>query len=618
MNGNKSVSATFTKQTYALTITRTGTGSGIISSSPAGIYCGAACSATFNSGSLVTLTAIPDANSTFTGWSGAATGSSPTVIVTIDAAKSVTATFTINQPQVETFTLTISRTGNGSGVVTSTPAGIDCGSTCTVTFDAGTVVTLTATPDANSTFGGWSGSASGTGTATITIDANKSVTATFEKKKYDLIITRNPLGGSVVINNDPENSCNGEVCTSTRTTGESILLTAIPKDGWRFVGWAGSCTGTDPTVTLLMDAAKNVTAVFERIIYSLTVTISMINMGSGTVTTSPTGIDYGSGPTNDFYAGTVVTLTATPASDSKFNGWSGAASGTGTATITMDANKYVNATFEKKKYSILKSIYLDLIAFRITVTDKQDGKKLDEVIKNITNALDLTNWNNGDDLNSQKGDKVFSESKDAVNKLRNLIKEKKSAISSALLQAFIDRIVQLNRDLALTAIYKAIALNGNSNDILKAKDELSKGDKDISTQNYDSGINHYRNAWDKAIKSSPSVSVQSESNEIMISTIEESAPKEFGLLQNYPNPFNPITTINYNIAVDSRVVLKIFDLLGKEIVTLVNDELSAGYYKAEFDGSRLASGIYIYQINAIPSSGESKAFVKARKLILMK
>ena len=367
-----------------------------------------------------------------------------------------------------------------------------------------------------------------------------------------------------------------------------------------------------------MDAAKNVTAVFERIIYSLTVTISMINMGSGTVTTSPTGIDYGSGPTNDFYAGTVVTLTATPASDSKFNGWSGAASGTGTATITMDANKYVNATFEKKKYSILKSIYLDLIAFRITVTDKQDGKKLDEVIKNITNALDLTNWNNGDDLNSQKGDKVFSESKDAVNKLRNLIKEKKSAISSALLQAFIDRIVQLNRDLALTAIYKAIALNGNSNDILKAKDELSKGDKDISTQNYDSGINHYRNAWDKAIKSSPSVSVQSESNEIMISAIEESAPKEFGLLQNYPNPFNPITNINYNIAVDSRVVLKIFDLLGKEIATLVNDELSAGYYKAEFDGSRLASGIYIYQINAIPSSGESKAFVKARKLILMK
>ena len=94
--------------------------------------------------------------------------------MTMDAAKSVTATFTL-----KTNALDVTKAGSGGGDVTSTPAGIDCGSTCGFSFDYGTVVTLTATPVITSTFTGWTGSCTGAGTCVVTMSAARSVTATF-------------------------------------------------------------------------------------------------------------------------------------------------------------------------------------------------------------------------------------------------------------------------------------------------------------------------------------------------------------------------------------------------------------------------------------------------------
>ncbi len=85
----------------------------------------------------------------------------------------------------------------------------------------------------------------------------------------------------------------------------------------------------------------------------------------------------------------------------------------------------------------------------------------------------------------------------------------------------------------------------------------------------------------------------------------------FSLIQNYPNPFNPNTTIKYNIPIAGNVSLKIFDVLGKEITTLVNEEKSAGSYNVEFNASHLASGIYYYQLRA----GD---YVETKKMILLK
>jgi hypothetical protein len=150
-----------------------GTGSGFVSSSPSGIDCGATCGAHFHRGTDVTLTATAAADSTFTGWSGACTGTG-TCEVVMDQATNVTATFT-QAPVVVKVTLA----GTGSGTVTSTPAGIDCGTTCTAGLPYGTMASLTETPAPGSTFAGWSGDCSGTGTCAGTLNGNAAVTATF-------------------------------------------------------------------------------------------------------------------------------------------------------------------------------------------------------------------------------------------------------------------------------------------------------------------------------------------------------------------------------------------------------------------------------------------------------
>ena len=157
-----------------LTVTRSGNGAGTVVGDPAVLNCGSTCSATFLSGSTVTLTATPATGSYFIGWSGACTGTG-TCQVTMDAAKGVTAMFTLQQ-----FTLTVAKDGNGTGVVSSSPAAIDCGAgACASAIDYGTVVTLTATGTGGSTFAGWSGACSGTGTCELTITAAAGVTATF-------------------------------------------------------------------------------------------------------------------------------------------------------------------------------------------------------------------------------------------------------------------------------------------------------------------------------------------------------------------------------------------------------------------------------------------------------
>ena len=162
--------------TYVLTVARAGTGSGTVTSSTGGINCGAACSASYASGTTVTLTATAAAGSTFAGWSGACVGTG-TCVVTTTANLAATATFTL--APVPTYALTVARTGTGSGAVTSSPAGIACGTTCSAAYASGTAVTLTAAAASGSTFAGWSGACSGAGACVVTMSAVRSVTATF-------------------------------------------------------------------------------------------------------------------------------------------------------------------------------------------------------------------------------------------------------------------------------------------------------------------------------------------------------------------------------------------------------------------------------------------------------
>ncbi len=156
--------------TFTLTVGKVG-GLGTVTSSPPGIDCGSTCSALFASGAVVTLTATPASGSTFTGWSGACTGTGPCT-VTMSAAQSVTASFGTTG-----YTLTVIKAGTGSGTVSG--SGISCGSTCSATYQPGTSVTLAATAASGSTFGGWSSTCPGFASGALTVNASCTVTVTF-------------------------------------------------------------------------------------------------------------------------------------------------------------------------------------------------------------------------------------------------------------------------------------------------------------------------------------------------------------------------------------------------------------------------------------------------------
>jgi hypothetical protein len=157
-----------------LSVTKNGSGAGTVSSSPAGIDCGATCASRYNDGTSVTLTATPAAGSRFAAWSGAGCSGTGTCTVAMNANTAVTATF------VALRTLTVIVSGK-AGTVTSNPAGINCSSgTCSAQFDDGTPVTLTSAPSGKNRFGGWGGDCSGTvKTCALTMSANHAATAAF-------------------------------------------------------------------------------------------------------------------------------------------------------------------------------------------------------------------------------------------------------------------------------------------------------------------------------------------------------------------------------------------------------------------------------------------------------
>ena len=92
---------------------------------------------------------------------------------------------------------------------------------------------------------------------------------------------------------------------------------------------------------------------------------------------------------------------------------------------------------------------------------------------------------------------------------------------------------------------------------------------------------------------------------------QETVPTEFKLVQNYPNPFNPTTTIQYSIASATHVTLRVYDMLGREVATLVDEEMQPGSYQTTFSAAELPSGLYFYRIQAAD-------FQQVRKLTVVK
>jgi hypothetical protein len=376
MDGPKTVTAGFNAP--AIRISGSGNGTGTVTSSSGGINCTSTggttsgqCLGTYQQQALVTvtLTAAPNAQSNFTGWSGGGCSGIGTCVVTSPAfypGTGVTAQFVL-----KTFAVNVTGTGTGSGTVTSNPSGVSCtittgstSGTCAGNFNAGASVTFTANPSAGSRFVGWSGACSGTGTCTVAVSAAATVSARFDINNP--VVSVSGSGSGTIASNPAGISCtltDGTAtgsCAATYSLGAAVTLTATPASGWRFSGWTGDCTGTD-TCSLTMSQDRNVNTAFTRLPVALTVTAT--GNGTGTVTSSPSGINCnvtGSGTTGtclaDFAAGTNVTLTPTPTQSSTFEGWSNACTGTGACVVAMSQPKTVTAAFKGALVSLTVAV----------------------------------------------------------------------------------------------------------------------------------------------------------------------------------------------------------------------------------------------------------------------
>jgi hypothetical protein len=267
MDGAKAVTARF-EAIHPLSVVISGSGGGSVSSVPAGIQCGADCAEWYRAGTAVSLAALPDDTSSFTGWGGSCTGIA-SCHLTVDGAALVTAEFTRVRAVLEVVTY-----GDGTGRVQSTPAAVDCRGTCVSQLAVGTELTLVPIADPDSRFIQWSGACpQQPPECALTMEESKSVGALFLKHMPILYVSKWGAGRGMVTSVPAGIDCPAAcdrfeqtgtcaACGASFTYATAVTLTAVPVTGSIFGGWIGCGSVDGPYCMVTMDAGRSVTAAF--------------------------------------------------------------------------------------------------------------------------------------------------------------------------------------------------------------------------------------------------------------------------------------------------------------------------------------------------------------------
>ena len=229
-------------------------------------------------------------------------------------------------------TVAVEKAGTGTGTIRSVPAFINCGRICIAAVPAldeggATQIALRAVPAAGSVFTGWGGPCEGSG-ATCTIEPEFAawIPVLFDRAASR---TRFPLAvgrtGDGVVRGDAGGIDCGTACAALLQAGTAVMLTATPSPGAAFTGWRGACSGQGEC-RVTMTGARAVTASFSAGV-GTTLGVGVGKAGSGTVRSTPGGVDCGPRCSLSLGLGQTVTLTAAEARGSRFVGWTGACEG---------------------------------------------------------------------------------------------------------------------------------------------------------------------------------------------------------------------------------------------------------------------------------------------------
>ncbi|MGE5281957.1 MAG: InlB B-repeat-containing protein [Chloroflexota bacterium] len=345
MGSARKVTASFPLIKRKLVVEEKGTGTGTVTSKPAGINCGSTCTAEYDHGTEVTLTGVPGPNTEAVKWSGCdSVDGENKCLVTMSAAKSATATFNLNKVELK-----VTKGGLGAGTVTSSPSGINCGSTCAGIFGEGQTITLTGTSGVGTLPVQWSGcdSVNAEDKCVVTMSSAREVGALFNVEGPTLSVAKTGSGTGTVTSFPAALEC-GAACAVNFPKGQKVTLTGEAGLHTEAVKWSGCDTIEAGKCVVTMSSAREVTADFELepgwVTYS--VAVNLKGTGTGSVQSFPAGISCPGDCAESYVFKTALTLVATPAAGSEFSHWSGGGCyGSGPCERKINSDRTVNAVF---------------------------------------------------------------------------------------------------------------------------------------------------------------------------------------------------------------------------------------------------------------------------------
>lgn len=469
-------------------------------------------------------------------------------------------------------------------------------------YNYGSTVNLRATFNVGYKFLNWSENGnvvSNSSNYTFTIYSDRTLVANFELLQY-----------SVSASVDPSNagSITGE---GKYDHGSKVTMTADPDTGFQFSYWSenGNIVSYNQNYNFTINSDRNLVAHFTLAQFSISVDINPPN--SGTIT--------GDGIYN---YGSTVNLKATPNTGYKFLNWSESGdvvSSDSNYSFPVYSNSYLIAHFlmmpGTPKANNANSITQTGFVANWDLVVGAEGYYLDVALDNQFNNI-LSKYNNVKvgNVNSYSVSSLIENAKyyyrvrshnaAGISSSSNIISvttlPNEPPAPTATEAVFISATgfaANWNTVDGADGYYLDVAINPNFENKVSRYDNLDVGNVtkyDVTglTENL---VYYYRvRAYNLGGTSENSNTVS-----ILVTKVEDTSyPADYKLFQNFPNPFNPTTTIEYTLKNDSQVFISVYNILGQEVTTLVNDYKRAGYHRLEFDGANLESGIYVYRIVA--------------------